>query len=540
MKRVFILSLILVCFLGMVSGQTANPLFSVNDSVVGMSYVTGLPVTANRYETPEKIYRWHWDGGSDNLLLELRETNKKGTSFKNDGTLNMVALSTKKLKWSREVNYNSSELKQQGNYYFLTDKKKNLCIDPETGNALWNTKNDFYFIEPSLHIGVGYPIQSMSNKLTAVNLSNGKELWYRDLDRSFGWDDAYMLNDSLMLVSVNGLRAINLATGVGWAYKTNTTKKEVGKMIGVNALGLVLGVLTGVYAYQSQADVASDMVSNMLISPDESIVLASRDQIARVDNTGKVLWATPLPEKITSKSSLFLVDSVVYMINRGYAQYNGGFSMIGDPYLAAFDLRIGSRLYLTIIPEKKEFIRNFQVVNDMLLLVFEDKIASYRLGTGILMAEKIPELGKDEHLDAFVESGIYWKRNDTEFIDLVSNFSNYNLMMTSQGRLFVLTDDLETVFVYGKEDLYRITAENLHYALVTSNDSDFVVLNASDNPVATLKVSSDMFLDRDRLYFFDKNAFSEIDLSRLDQQAPASLWQYIFKQVARFLPDSGN
>ena len=259
-----------------------------------------------------------------------------------------------------------------------------------------------------------------------------------------------------------------------------------------------------------------------------------------MDNTGKVLWATPLPEKITSKSSLFLVDSVVYMINRGYAQYNGGFSMIGDPYLAAFDLRIGSRLYLTIIPEKKEFIRNFQVVNDMLLLVFEDKIASYRLGTGTLMAEKIPELGKDEHLDAFVESGIYWKRNDTEFIDLVSNFSNYNLMMTSQGRLFVLTDDLETVFVYGKEDLYRITAENLHYALVTSNDSDFVVLNASDNPVATLKVSSDMFLDRDRLYFFDKNAFSEIDLSRLDQQAPASLWQYIFKQVARFLPDSGN
>lgn len=538
MKRVFILMLIPVCFLGIAFGQTSTQLFSSEDSVAGMSYKTGLPVTATRYMTPAKIYRWHWDGDSDNLLLELRESNKKGTSFKNGGTINMIDLATKELKWVREVNYNSSELKQQGSHYFLTDKKKNLCVHPETGKVLWENKNDFYFIDPYLNIGIGYPIQSVSNKLTAVDLSNGRELWSMNLDRTFGWNDAYMLNDSVLLISVNGIRAVNLANGAGWTYKAITTKKEIGKMIGVNAVGLLLGVLTGVYTYQTQPDVASDMVSNILIDPDDQTILASRDRISRIDNAGNVLWTTPLPEKITSKSSLFLVDSVVYMINRGYAQYNGGFSMIGDPYLAAFDLNTGNQLYLTLIPEKKVFIRNFQVVNDMLFLVFQDKIVSYQLSNGTMIKEKVPELQKGEYLDAFVESGIYWKRNDTVFSDMVSDFSNYNLVKTSEDRVFVMTDSLETVFAYGKEDLYHTTAENPQYALITSNDSDFIVLDSSNNPVAALKASPDMFLNWDKLYFFDKDSFWEIDLSQLDQSA--SIWQSIFKQVSRFIPVSRN
>ena len=155
-----------------------------------------------------------------------------------------------------------------------------------------------------------------------------------------------------------------------------------------------------------------------------------------------------------------------------------------------------------------------------------------------MIKEKVPELQKDEYLDAFIESGIYWKRNDTVFTDMVSDFSNYNLVKTSEGRVFVMTDSLETVFAYCKEDLYHTTAENPQYALITSNDSDFIVLDSSNNPVATLKASPDMFLNWDKLYFFDKDSFWEIDLSQLDQSA--SIWQSIFKQVSRFIPVSRN
>jgi hypothetical protein len=95
-------------------------------------------------------------------------------------------------------------------------------------------------------------------------------------------------------------------------------------MVGINILGFIFGLLTDTYFYQSQPDVASDMISNLLIDPEGNVLLASRNRISRIDHAGNVLWSSPLPEKITSKSSLFLLDTVVYMINRGYAQYNGG------------------------------------------------------------------------------------------------------------------------------------------------------------------------------------------------------------------------
>jgi outer membrane protein assembly factor BamB len=519
----------------MVSGQVSTRLFSLKDSIIGASHATGLPVTATRYIAPGKIDKWHWDGVSDNLLLELRELDKKGLSFKNEGTLNMIDLKTKDVKWTQKVNYNSSDVKQFGNYYFLTDKKKNLRLDPETGNALWESRCEFYFIDPALNIGIGYPVQSMSNKLSAIDLSNGSVLWNKEIDRTFGWNDAYMLNDSMLLISVNGIHGIDLASGSGWAYKAKTSKKEIGKMVGINILGIIFGILTNTYFYQSRPDAVSDMISNLLIDPDGNILLASRDRISRIDHSGNILWTTPLPEKITSKSSLFLIDSVVYMINRGYAQYNGGFSMIGDPYLAAFDLVSGNQLYLTIIPEKKEFIRNYQVIDDMLFIVFEDKITSYLLSNGTFIKEKTVELQKDEDLDAFVEAeGIYLKRSNAVFTGLSSDFSNYNPIKTSEGRIFILNDSLDTFITFGKEDLFYKMIDNPQYTFVSNNDSDFIVLDGSDNLLATFKAFPEMFLRDGKLYSFDNDSFWEINLNQLHQSP--SIWESVFKQVSRFVP----
>ena len=534
MKRRLIAIIALFCFLRVIIAQTSTQLFSINDSTVGTSSVTGLPLATIRYMAGGKISGWHWDGFSDNLLLELKESNDKEASFKNSGILEMVDLKTKEVKWNRPMNYTSSEVRQQGNYYFLSEKKKNFCLHPQTGNVLWENRNEFYFVDPFLNIGIGYPLQSMSNKLTAIDLTTGKELWKKRINRSSGWNDAYMLNDSILLISVDGIKAINLATGNGWSHKANTTRKEIGKMVGINLFGIIMGMFTGLYVYQAQPDVSSDMVSNMLIDPYENTILASKDQISRIDSSGKTVWSTSLPKKKTSKSSLFLIDSTVYMINRGYAQYNGNFSMIGDPYLASFDLESGKQLYLTSIPEKKEFIRNFQVVNNKIFVVFEEKIVSYSLNDGVRTAEKVLELEEGEYLDSFVESGIYCKGNDPFFKELASEFYNYNLMMTSKDRIFVLTDNLETVLIYGKNDLYYKKASNPQYTLISKNDSDFIVLDNSDKSVATLKASPDMFLHHDKLYFLNKDSFSEVDLDQLHQSP--SLWQSIFKDIIKFMP----
>ena len=538
MKKLLVI-LLSIHFSGVLWGQTENALIAWNDSIVGTCYKTGLPVTASRYVASGRIDQWHWDGASGNLLLELRETNKKGTASLNEGTLAMIDLESKSVKWTRKINYNVSELMQQGNYYFLSDKKKNQRFDPETGNTLWEGKLDFYFIEPQLNIGLGYPVQSSSNKLSAVDLSNGGLLWEKKIDRTYGWDDAYMLNDSILLIAVNGIHAIHLRNGREWNYQAKTAKKEIGKMIGVNLVGMLFGVLTDSYFYQDQPDVASDLSSNLLIDPDGHILHASRDKISRIGPQGNILWSNPLPEKITSSSSLSLIDSVVYLINRGYAHYNGEFAMIGDPYLAAFNLEDGSRQYLKRIPEKKDFIRHYQVINNMLFILFENKIATYRLSDGSFIKETKLMLPNKEELDAFMQpEGIYLRQNDTLFTDLADDFGNYNLIKTTGGRVFVMNDSLETFIALDKEELFYTIIDNPKYTLISQNDTDYVVLNASDDAQASFTGSANMFLRDNRIFFFNDDTLFEIDLDQL-HQAP-SIWHSIFKQVSRYLPASSS
>src|SRR5690606_754749 len=129
MKKLFLIFLS-IQLVGVLWGQTKNRLSDGNDTIVGTSFKTGIPVMAKCYIAPLSRYQWHWNGTSENLLLELRETNKNGTSFTKKGMLSMIELESKGEKWSREMNYNSSRIVQQGDYFFLNDVKKNILLDP--------------------------------------------------------------------------------------------------------------------------------------------------------------------------------------------------------------------------------------------------------------------------------------------------------------------------------------------------------------------------------------------------------------------------
>ncbi|MGI6522263.1 MAG: PQQ-binding-like beta-propeller repeat protein [Fermentimonas sp.] len=558
------------------SEPAANGSFLVNDSTIGTSYTTGLPVTAKRHVVNGKLFKWHWDGYSNNLLLELKEPGHKEGSFRNRGTLNMVDLETKSVKWSRPTNFNSSETKLMGEYCFHAEKKRNHRLHPETGEVMWSNRNEFYFIDPMLQIGVGYPLQSLSNKLTAVDLSTGKELWNKKINRQSGWDDAYMLNNNTLLISVDGIHAINLTNGHGWRYKASTSHKEIGKMIGFNAINIVFALLFDIYFWQNEPNTYSDMVSNMLIDPHENIVLASKNRITKVDSSGEVQWSTPLPEKKTSKSSIFLVDSRVFMINRGHALYNRGFVTKGTPYFASFDLQSGKQLFLETITHNNEFVHTFQAVNDWLFVAFEGRIAAFSLSDGSKITEKTMVLHDREFLDQFVQSGIYRKSTDNKiggknesenikgsrinngnegesgkgnrienshtngsekqifFKELSSDYPNHNFIMTSKGRVFVLTDELDIVWVYDKTDLYHEVAGNGRFTLVSNNGVDFTLLDNSSAPVAAIKASDELFINGDKLYFFDKDSFWEVELAQFDRPLP--LWNSIFRNLSRYLP----
>lgn len=516
MKRISTLTIAIMLFTALVFSQSPSKPFSEKDTVIGKFYHNDKNIIATQLTPNPKIYESHWNG--ENLQLQLRETNKRGTDFRNKGSLNLVDLENKSVLWSRKLDYNSDLIRNEGSYLLLNSGAKTYVINPQTGENIWEAKQNFYFVDPVTGIGLAYPFSPTSNKMTAYDMRTGTQLWNQKLDRTYGWDDAYMYNDSTLIIAVKGLNVFNIRNGNNWRYEASTIRRDIGKTIAKNVAGIALGVLTGVYVYNTNLDVATEMVSNILIDPSGDLLQASRDKIARVDMNGSEKWSTPLPKDITSKSSLFVMNDVVYMINKGFAFYNGNFSMIGDPYFAAFDLNDGRQIYLEEIHEKKDFIRNFQVIDDLLFLVFQTKVATYSLSDGKF--QKLHEfkgLDKGEELDAFFESDIFVKQTDSQFVDLSRKNPELSYIRTDEYRVFSLNDSLDVVEQFNKEHIYHKTVDYGDYTFITNDDKTSIILNAQYQPVAEIKTTSNMFIRKDKLYAVERDAIWETDLKQLQE-----------------------
>lgn len=480
------------------------------DTVVGRNFRHHTEIKATRYFFPEKILTWFRDGNTDYVLLQTHITDQKGKKLKNKTQLTMIDLASKSIKWTRETDRETAEIQWQEPYLFLTEKNTTHSLDPKTGNSLWNTKTAFYFTDPHTDVGIGYAPQSTSDKLSAIHLRTGQKLWERKIPRTFGWNDVFVYDDSTLLISANGLHAVHPKTGGGWEYKMNTTKKDLGKFIAVNALGILSAAFTGSYIYQTSPDVASDMGSNLLIDPEGNIIAAARDNVSSLNSEGGLRWKTPLPTKSTSSSSLILKDTVAYLINKGYAAYNGEFSTVGDPYIAAFDNHTGAQRYLQPIAEKKDFIRNYQVIDTLLFIVLADKVATHSLENGQRINQLLLPLQKNEEPLRFVEQGFYVKQNDSAYVDVMASDNNFSYLETSQKRLLSMDDELRLSVAYEPEQIFRERFSFRGYRFISNNDTDYIILSPDSTPVAEIGTTSQLFVARNKLYMMDNESIWEV------------------------------
>jgi len=66
-------------------------------------------------------------------------------------------------------------------------------------------------------------------------------------------------------------------------------------------------------------DLVRDLVSNT-ITDSSNIYFASKEQLVKIDKqSGETVWKFPFSNDIASKSSIFMNDSVIFMINKGMA-----------------------------------------------------------------------------------------------------------------------------------------------------------------------------------------------------------------------------
>jgi len=506
-------SLFFLSFIGLTAFAQSELTILNNERLVGKNIVTNKDIIAREYIFPERIQETYQDTVSNCITVQLRGTSKNGKWLNNKGTVVLYDLKQKREKWSKRINYQQSGIEQHSNLIIQTIANKSYCLNYENGENQWEVKNAIYYVEPFQKKGIGYKYSSFSgatNTLEGIDLTNGNAIWQRELNREYSWNDIFHLNDSTIIVVASGLHAINVNTGLGWDYNTITGEKDYTASTVANVAGVALGVLTGTYVLSTGHDLVRDVVSNVLVDS-ANIYFASKEKLVRLNHKGEVEWSVNLPNDLVSKSSIFKRDSVLYMINMGYAFMGYRQLDYGKPFIAAFDSMTGKQIFLSSINGKKDQINGFEIKKDTIFLVFKDRVSKYSIHDGSLILEKSFNTETCGELKYFIGNQVYIKA-DSVYRSLSISDTTKHYLFTKSGKTFVINDKLEIVNQIDYDQLYVYYLWDNDYKFI-AKDNQTLVLDKNDNVVANIDISRASMKIGSKIYNIQERSIIEVDLN---------------------------
>jgi len=484
---------------------------------LGKNLLNNSEIRGFEYIFPDRIEETYLDTISGFLTVQLRGLSKNGKRLDNFGYILLYDLNDKKLKWNKKIAYQVSSLQQFSKTMIYTTGNKSYCLDIDNGNELWKVKNDIYFVDPNHNIGIGYRFKNLSRnteELEGINLKNGDVIWKKELNREYAWNDVFYTNDSTLVVVGAGLHSINIRNGSGWDYNTITGKKDYTETIAKNAAGVALGLLTGVSVVSTGHNLVRDIISNVLVDS-LNFYLASKEQLAKIDkHTGEVIWNHPFPKDLPSKSSIFMNDSLVFMINKGYAFMGYRQLNFGVPFIAAFNRDTGEQKYLSLINAKDDPILGFHILNKEIYLVFKNRIAKYSQEIGNLIMEmNFPEeeYGKLKYL---VGNQVFKTNENGDWSSLVQSDTAKVFVFTNKDKIVSIDSQLNTTKIIDFEDLNIYYLQTKEYKFL-AKDKLTLIIDNEGKKVAEIEVSSSAFLIGETLYDRHENSFLAIDLTEI-------------------------
>jgi len=513
--RKIILGLLLLITISGFSQKNQIQVLS-NDKTLGKNLVDSSDIKGFEYIFSERIHETFIDTTTGFLTVQLRGLRKEKW-LSNTGDIIQYDIKNQKVLWSKKIAYQSSNLQQFSKTMIYTVANKSYCLDINTGNELWEVKNNIYFVDPTDNIGIGYKFKSStgySNELEGIDLKNGNVVWKRDLNREYGWNDVFYTNDSTMIVVAAGLHAINIKTGKGWDYNTITGKKDYTGTVAANAVGVGLGLLTGTFVTSTGHDLVRDLVSNT-ISDSSNTYFASKEQLVKIDKqTGEIVWKLPFSNDLASKSSIFMNDSIIFMINKGVAFMGYRQLEFGKPFFAAFDRQSGKQIFLSLINVKDDPILSYQIQNREILLVFKNRIAKYSMETGNLIVDK--DFPKDNvgELKYFVGNQVFITTQNGDLMSLQQSDSTKVFVFTSQSKTLSIDNELNIskTIEYNDLSIYYLRTKDFKFI---AKDKKTLVINNTGQKIAEIDATSNAFMIGNTLYDTQDKSFIKIDLSKM-------------------------
>ncbi len=216
--RTIFLGLILLISITSFSQKKKMQVLSA-ERVLGKNLLTNSEIRGLQYTFPDRIHKTYLDTISGLLTVQLRGVSKNGKWLKNTGKILQYSLNNKEVKWSKKIAYQVSSVQQFSNTMIFTAGNKSYCLDINTGNKLWDVKNDIYFVDPIYNIGIGYKFKTFAgytNELEGIDLKTGNVVWKKELNRSRGTKCCFPRNARHCSVSEIGDRSSFNKNGISF------------------------------------------------------------------------------------------------------------------------------------------------------------------------------------------------------------------------------------------------------------------------------------------------------------------------------------
>lgn len=512
------------------------------EKIFGKNYLNNSDIKGEEILFKNMIHNVFPDSASHYLTFQLEGRNKRGTILQYD-------LLNKKIVWTKAIDYETCELLKFDNLLIFNDYNEAYVIDKHTGDHLSKVVNYIYLANPEYNVGMAYLYIAdgdgyYTNDFMGIDLTTSKLMWKRKISREYGWNDFFYLNDSTLLVVASGLHAINVKNGTGWDYNAVTgvslhnNNVDAGAIVGAVIGGILGGLIGGVIAgaitgysgggfyyipiYYPATEAVSNVIHNIVsntLTDSTFIYFAAREAIVKVDKySGEIVWKYKFQEELMSSSSIFMDDSVVYLVNKGFAFQGNRQLNYGKTFIAAFDKQTGEQKYISMLNINNEQIVDFKQRENIIYLLFQHHIAQYHLETGnLILAKELP----------YKEGG-----------DFVSFVGNQTFIFKDGNLLNLLQDDTTKIHVYttqpqilSLDNQCKITnmmsPHNTGVSFLCYNDYKFIIqdfitndrkafiINKDRKLVAEVDITANAFINGNMLYDKRENRLIAIDLNNI-------------------------
>jgi hypothetical protein len=526
-KDILIKGIMLVLFtlfsMCLFSQVTETEVFK-EDAIV-VNQITKQNFKAKKYTFPEGVYNSYIDTLAGTFRVQLHKMRRNINNPKNKGKLVLYDFKEQKVKWIENFKYEYKVLCQQDSILIVngSGNRSSFCLNTLNGKKNWSIDKRIAFIDTSCNICIGSDYSyRYSYKIVGFSYRDSEVLWERDLKYKSSLNNYRYLNDTtLLLVSDGGLHAINIKNGSGWDYKTVTVKNN--HMLGADIvqffIGASMAAAFNVDAYDygnynnSRFGYAVRNITSNLVVDSTDVYFASIESISRIDkNTGVAKWTYSLPKKKNSTSSVFSIDSVIYMLNLGLASDG---SYLGEPYLLALSKKTGKKKYISKFNVSDNWpIYDYKLQKDTLLIAFRNNISVMYLNSGVSFSLTSINLIKQGHLDYFIRRPMYVQTKDSLLRIISIDDTEKHYLFTGKCNILILNKTFSLV------DLIKV--KRIHHPLIRTKNYHFLaikgftyIINSKNEVIAKFDSGIPSKLVGNKLYCNQGKNLLVIDLTKL-------------------------